>query len=71
MISIPYLCPKCANTTEISNIEKIKNSADEYPLICHHCGAHFSKVTLIKFSRQRAEEMINIALSQLKKQTNK
>ncbi|MFP5594322.1 ECs_2282 family putative zinc-binding protein [Kluyvera sp. 142486] len=70
MILIKYLCPKCNHTTEITDVEKITNSADEYPLCCPACGQHFSKTTLAKFARQRAEEMINDALSRLKKQTS-
>ncbi|WP_442910782.1 ECs_2282 family putative zinc-binding protein [Kluyvera sp. CHPC 1.251] len=70
VILIKYSCPKCNHTTEITDVEKITNSADEYPLCCSGCGQHFSKATLTKFARQRAEEMIMHALSQLKKQTS-
>ena len=66
VIAIQYLCPKCAGVTEITDIEKIKNAEDQYPLTCHACGAPFSKDALIKFARQKAEEMINEALFQLK-----
>lgn len=69
MILIQYLCPKCAATTAISDIEKIKNAEDEYPLTCHHCRERFSKDALVKFARQRAEKMIAQALSRLKKHT--
>lgn len=68
---IKYSCPKCNHTTEIADIEKITNSADEYPLCCAGCGQHFSKTTLTTFARQRAEEMIKLALSRLEKQTGK
>lgn len=67
MTLIQYSCPKCASITEISDIEKIKNASEEYPLQCHHCGENFSKSALVKCARQKAEEMINVALSQLKK----
>lgn len=70
MILIKYSCPKCNHTTEITDVEKITNCADEYPLCCSGCGQHFSKATLTKFARQRAEEMINDALSRLKKHTS-
>ena len=68
---IKYSCPKCNHTTEIADIEKITNSADEYPLCCAGCGQHFSKTTPTTFARQRAEEMIKLALSRLEKQTGK
>ena len=68
---IKYSCPKCNHTTEIADIEKITNSADEYPLCCAGCGQHFSKTTLTTFARLRAEEMIKLALSRLEKQTGK
>ena len=71
MILIKYSCPKCKHTTEIADVEKITNSADEYPLSCAGCGQHFSKTTLTKFARQHAEKMINLALSRLKKHTEK
>jgi len=67
VISIEYLCPDCATVIAISNIEKIKNSQDEYPLKCPACGGHISKDALIKFARQKAQAMIDEALSQLKK----
>lgn len=67
MISIEYLCPGCATAIEISHVEKIKNSQDEYPLKCPACDRHISKEQLIKFTRQKAQEMIDEALSQLKK----
>lgn len=70
MISIKYSCPKCNHTTEITDVEKITTSADEYPLCCSACGQHFSKATLTKFARQRAEDMIKCALSRLKKHTS-
>ncbi|MFV0262751.1 MAG: hypothetical protein ACK5JN_09990 [Kluyvera sp.] len=66
VIAIQYLCPKCSVITEITDIEKIKNAEDTYPLTCHGCGMPFSKDALIKFARQKAEEMINEALFQLK-----
>lgn len=70
MILIKYSCPKCNHTTELADVEKITNSSDEYPLCCAGCGQHFSKSTLTKFARQRAEEMIKRALSRLKKHTS-
>ncbi|MGU9866255.1 MULTISPECIES: ECs_2282 family putative zinc-binding protein [Kluyvera] len=70
MILIKYSCPKCNHTTELADVEKITNSSDEYPLCCAGCGQHFSKATLTKFARQRAEEMIKRALSRLKKHTS-
>ena len=66
VISIQYLCPKCAGITEMTNIDKIKNAEDQHPMRCHHCDAPFSKDALIKFARQKAEEMIGEALMQLK-----
>lgn len=63
MISIEYLCPDCAMVIAISNIEKIKNAQDEYPLKCPSCDRHISKDALIKFARQKALTMINDALS--------
>lgn len=66
MIAIQYFCPECAGMTEITDIEKIKNAEEQYPLTCHACGVPFSKDALIKFARQKAEEMINEALFQLK-----
>ena len=68
---IKYSCPKCNHTTEIADVEKITNSADEYPLCCAGCSQHFSKAALTKFARQRAEEMIKRALSRLEKPTKK
>ncbi|MFU0946736.1 ECs_2282 family putative zinc-binding protein [Kluyvera ascorbata] len=70
MILIKYSCPKCKHTTEIADVEKITNSADEYPLSCAGFGQHFSKTTLTKFARKHAEEILNLALSRLKKHTS-
>lgn len=71
MISIKYLCPTCNGITEISNIENIKNSQEAYPLSCQACGAAFSKTSLVKFAKSKAEEMIIEALATLPKKPNK